>query len=38
MEKTQALDSFDKYFGSIDDSRKSRGRMHKLRDIMIIGH
>ena len=37
MEKTQALDSFDKYFGSIDDSRKSRGRMHKLRDIMIIG-
>ena len=37
MEKTQALDSFDKYFGSIDDPRKSRGRMHKLRDIMIIG-
>ena len=37
MEKTQALDSFDRYFGSIDDSRKSRGRMHKLRDIMIIG-
>ena len=37
MKKNLALDSFDKYFGEITEPRKSRGRLHKLRDIMIIG-
>lgn len=34
MKKNLALDSFDKYFGEITEPRKSRGRLHKLRDIM----
>ena len=37
MKKNLALDSFDKYFGEITEPRKSRGCLHKLRNIMIIG-
>ncbi len=37
MAKNAALESFDTYFGSVEDPRKARGLLHKLRDIMIIG-
>lgn len=37
MTKNTALDSFDSYFGGIQDPRKPKGLLHKLRDIMIIG-